>query len=387
MMKRKCRISVARLGSILALVVGITYASTPALAAEPPGWEDLKAKAREEGSLVILTGGAVPRTLMPVYRHFGDKFGIKVSIARGSGREVANRLLAERAAGKYAADIAMPGVTTTNVRLAPYGVLDPIKDYIVHPAVLDTRAWFQGRLWWADPGQKYAMLFAAEPADAVIVHYNTKLVTPKELDRIQSLWDFLDPKWAGGKIVAQPPGPGAGRSYFVAYVHPEIGPKWIRRFIEMEPFFTGEARLAADGLARGRFALGIMLGAIRRDIDALEKEGLPVANFDRPTKEALVLTPVGNTQMAVINRPAHPNATKLFVNWWYSREGQTAFNELSAPGTSQSLRGDVPPGKILPDFRRKPGVKYLFMDTEQIERHAEATKFAEDVYAELKRKK
>jgi len=91
--------------------------------------------------------------------------------------------------------------------------------------------------------------------------------------------------------------------------------------------------------------------------------------------------------MAVINRPAHHKATKLFVNWWYSREGQTAFNELSAPGTSQSLRGDVPPGKILPDFRRKPGVKYLFMDTEQIERHAEATKFAEDVYAELKRKK
>ena len=55
--------------------------------------------------------------------------------------------------------------------------------------------------------------------------------------------------------------------------------------------------------------------------------------------------------IAMLNDAPKPNAAKLFLNWWYSADGQTAKVEgLSAyaPQEGVSLRSDVTRGSLLP---------------------------------------
>jgi hypothetical protein len=63
-----------------------------------------------------------------------------------------------------------------------------------------------------------------------------------------------------------------------------------------------------------------------------------------------------------MDKPAHPNAAKVLVNWLLSREGQIALQrDGEAAGRTDSLRIDIPKNDVHPMMRRKEGVKYLEM--------------------------
>ena len=69
----------------------------------------------------------------------------------------------------------------------------------------------------------------------------------------------------------------------------------------------------------------------------------------------------GNSGLAMIGKPAHPNAAKVFVNWFLSRRGQMIWQEVmnSKVGeASNSMRIDIPKDKVLPAARREDGMKY-----------------------------
>jgi ABC-type Fe3+ transport system substrate-binding protein len=62
-------------------------------------------------------------------------------------------------------------------------------------------------------------------------------------------------------------------------------------------------------------------------------------------KEGLVAEVRGT--FSVFDKAPHPNAAQLFTNWFYSRDGQTAQQTLSANlDPDPSLRSDVPQGKV-----------------------------------------
>jgi ABC-type Fe3+ transport system substrate-binding protein len=72
-------------------------------------------------------------------------------------------------------------------------------------------------------------------------------------------------------------------------------------------------------------------------------------------KEASTLTPgVGN--LAVAANAPHPNATKLYLNYLLSREGQVAWTQVTG---YPSLRQDVPTDNLLSFYVPKPGVPYF----------------------------
>ena len=77
-------------------------------------------------------------------------------------------------------------------------------------------------------------------------------------------------------------------------------------------------------------------------------------------KEGALLQMGGSNQIAVLAKPAHPNAQRLFANWWLSREGQMAFQELDRD--YQSVRTDIPVDPISVERRRSEGVDYVFTD-------------------------
>ena len=62
-----------------------------------------------------------------------------------------------------------------------------------------------------------------------------------------------------------------------------------------------------------------------------------------------------------MNRAPHPNAAKVFINWYLSRKGQVALqtNLAKLDSGPDSLRVDIPKETVPPGTRRMKGVSYL----------------------------
>ncbi|MCH7654734.1 MAG: extracellular solute-binding protein [Chloroflexi bacterium] len=312
---------------------------------------------------------------------------MEVILTSGSGTDTANRILAERQAGAYAVDLMPTGSTTANRRMIPAGALDPFEPLLIHPEVTDKSLWFGGRYWWGDPEQKYIFIHGAEATQwTPTVWFNTDLVSQAEIEAIRVPADLFNPKWRGKVVVIPPDFGGAGGSYYSAYLNDDAGPEWIRTLlIEMEPFFSTDYRVMTDGIAQGKFHLGILIGRAGRDLQSLQDKGQTnIAELTQALSAVPELTASGSSPlMMVANRPKNPAATQLFVNWFLSREGQMAVHELSTDA-DQSLREDIPPGNINPSYLRQPGLEYQFPDADPVllARFDEALKFAVDVYRE-----
>ena len=224
--------------------------------------------------MVVILGGSASRAYRPVVEEFGRRFDIEAIAAAGRDGEHVDRILAERAGRKFLVDVTHLGPTTSRTRAIPNGLFDEIRPHLIHPEVTNLDNWFQGRLWFADVEEKYLLTQSANISSAVSGYYNTDLVSQEDVDAIQSVYDYLDPKWAG-QIVSLPiDNAGAGGTWYSIYVHPEIGPDWIEKFVnEMDVEYTPEARVIADGVATGKWAWGIAIGAAGRDIRGLAAEG------------------------------------------------------------------------------------------------------------------
>ncbi len=376
-------------GLLVLVMVGLSGADT---------WDETLAAARKEGNLVVVLGGGASRRYRPVFQFFEDKFGVRTVVSTGGGRKQADRLLAERGAGKYKVDIFMVGPTTGNTRLIPNGAADPIKPLLFLPDVVDQSLWYKGRHYYSDPEEKYIFaLSGAADLTPISIRFNTDKLPVKEAKKIDSMWTFLDKKRFAGKIVAFPPTiAGAGGSYFTTHVHPDLGEKYLRAFFrpELDVTFLRSYRQVADGVARGKYTLAMFVGSAGQDIDRLGDVGLPVANLQEilegPVKERPTLQGTGSSSnIMVVNQRPHPNAAKLFVNWFLSKEGQTVMHTKSGRSPSPTFRVDVTEmGKVHKADMRRPGVEYLTLahDPEAQKKRVWALKNAEKLYKQFRNK-
>ena len=90
-----------------------------------------------------------------------------------------------------------------------------------------------------------------------------------------------------------------------------------------------------------------------------------------PFATASALEP-GAFTLAWLDRSPHPSASKVFINWLLSREGQMAVQRDG--GVNDSLRVDIPKTDLRPMARRKEGAKYMvtwkaeWMDAEPMQK-------------------
>ena len=211
--------------------------------------------------------------------------------------------------------------------------------------------------------------------------YNTELVSP---DGFRSYWDLLDARWKGKIVVMDPRAGGYGRSgaRFI-YYNKLLGPEYLRRLLgAMDVTLSRDYRQAIDWLAQRQFL--IQLFGNGGDVMDARAKGLPVNVLDTADwKEGVGLDPSAFT-FVLMDRPAHPNAAKVLVNWLLSREGQTAIQKEAE--TNDSLRIDIPKGDLDPTVRRREGAGYVvtwtpeWMDMEPIQ------KLVNQVLAEAKKR-
>ena len=370
-----------------------TATPTPALSAFEQEWEALKAAAKEEGKLVLVTGSSASRGLVPVVRGvFAEQFGIEVTINGGNGSQHMARITAERAGGQYEVDVVIHGRVTMGERLGPAGVFVPIKEQLFHPDAIDPSNWWMNRFFYREPDGVEPKLSIAVSVRAlrnpIDPGYNTETVTEADIAEINSVWDFLVDKWKGQIISLSPLGTGVSSALQLLYSHPEMGPEWLARFYsrDLDVTFVADNRQIVDSVALGGHAFSIFDAGAGNVYIPLKAQGVPVDVWSKDLKEGGVVSTSGSwSWIAVMDRAPHPNAAKLFTNWWLTKEGQTAYNTLVAGGGQPpSLREDVPPGVTLPQERRVPGTVYGMesLDTSLPDVTLEAVDFVQRIYLE-----
>jgi ABC-type Fe3+ transport system substrate-binding protein len=313
-------------------------------------WDALVKAAQKEGAVEVILGGQMPRKLRTAMPAFTKKYGIKVNFQTGSSRKHSARIRAERKSGRYTADVWIGGANSALSLLLPNGVLRRLDTLLIDPDVKDPKKWYQGKLHWVDPQGQHILAWGASPSYTIAI--NTNLVKPGE---IKSYWDILDPKWKGKIVARSPARRGAAASSVPMLLNPKIGKKWFERFAtETGVTIVRDSRQAVEWLALGRFSIG-MFGLGTPALE-MQQQGFPVLSYlPHVLKEGETLSSSAANIMAV-DKPPHPNAQKLFVNWVLSKDTQALFTRTGK--TSDSLRMDVPEDTVAPQYRIRPDREY-----------------------------
>jgi ABC-type Fe3+ transport system substrate-binding protein len=319
-------------------------------------WDKVVEAAKNEGELRLYCG----EDYVSVFAEFQKKYPeIKVISVSSRGSELVSRIMAERRAGKYLADVVITGPSSL-FSLHKAKVLDPIRPVLILPEVTDTTKWWKdGQYNYVDEQRQYIFGFNGEVQP--FYGFNSKLV--KRTD-FKSYWDFLNPKWKGKIVILEPAGaqlPAVKPALVHLYAVPELGGKFLRQlFSEMELVASRDTRQITDWLAAGKFSLSMFTIPNRTGLDEAKQQGLPVDWFaGEDLKEGLpVTTASGNVVLA--NSAPHPNAATLAINWLLSREGQQIYQRLfKGP---DSLRIDIPKTDVPPARRRMAGGNYVMTD-------------------------
>jgi iron(III) transport system substrate-binding protein len=312
-------------------------------------WDRVVAAAKREGKLVIVgqVGADVREALTQDFQRRFPEIQVEYNSMRGA--EIAAKLPTERQAGQYLVDLAVTG-TTSQLDLMDANVLDPIQPYLVGPETLDRSKWLGGKLDFADNAEKFNVVMIS--GVNLPIAYNPTLVSSSEL---KSYKDVLDPKWRGKVSMVDPRMAGSGlaaATFF--YGTPSLGKEFLANLFAAGVVFSRDLRQPLEWLARGQYP--VSLGPSAFEAVELRQKGLPIELLGADAVEESSYLTASWGSVAVVNRPPHPNAAKVYLNWLLSRDGQT---EVSKANGHPSRRLDVSTDHLLHQSAiPKPSAQY-----------------------------
>lgn len=341
------------------LLVALSFATIAGAA--QARWEDVVRAAEKEGEVTVYATNSVG-DLQVIWDAFKKKFPkIKLnSVGISTTSEIVTKIMAERRASQYVADVMLGAPGATYNSLYRGKALDPMPPALILPEVTDLSKWWKGKHRYVDPENQYVFVYQSSLYGPPI-YANTKLVNPES---IHSVWEILDPKWKG-KIIALWPRPNyVSTALLFMYHHPKVGPKFLERVYggEMDLTYFSDFRQGTDWLASGKYSL-CLLCRLRR----AQEQGLPVTELNPYQFKEAPGIGSNNGAIVLMNNQPHPNAARVFINWYLSREGQIAFrqaNNTQEDETTTSMREDLPLNVVPEAARRRKDVDYL-----EISRH------------------
>jgi len=284
-------------------------------------WDKVLEAARKEGKVTV----SLPATAemkRQIEDHFKKRFGIEIETFTARGSTAVRRMADEFKAGVRYFDLHMGGSSSITSGMLDEGILDPIEPWMMLPEVRDPKQWWGGHQW-VDNDRRF--IYSSLAYLSEVFWYNTDLVNPNE---IRSMDDLLNPKWKGKIGYLDPRTPGAGDSTW-AFMWQVKGEDYLRKLVAQDLYLGRDQRLLAENLAKGKVA--VMIGLSYYSYAPFLKAGLPVKTLPR-LKEGIYGTG-GSGNVAIIKAPAHPNSTKIFLNWVLGREGQEVVSKTLGQAT------------------------------------------------------
>jgi iron(III) transport system substrate-binding protein len=277
-------------------------------------WERTLEAAKKEGRVVatIPTSAELRKELESGFQAKFPGIELEVSVSRGASNT--NKIVEEQNAGVRGTDLHIGGTTSIVTALLARNVLEPVLPAMVLPEVREPKNWWGGHMW-ADNAKRFIYSFTAYVTETL--WYNTTLAKP---DEITSYDQLLDPKWKGKIAILDPRTAGSGESTW-GFLWKVKGEEFLKKLAAQEMMVGRNQRQLAEALARGKSMISI--GVSYYTLLPFIKSGLPVKPV--PYLKEGFYAGTGSGNLALLKNPAHPNATKIFVNWFLSREGQGAF--------------------------------------------------------------
>jgi iron(III) transport system substrate-binding protein len=279
-------------------------------------WDRVVEAARKEGSVIVSvpTSAELRKEFEAGFRSKYPGIELELSVARGASN--INKIVEEQKAGARNVDLHMGGTTSIITGLLANQMLEPVMPSMLLPEVRDEKHWWGGHIW-ADNAKKYIYGFTAYMTETV--WYNPTLVKPEEINSWDSL---LEPKWKGRIAILDPRTPGSGESTW-AFLLRVKGESYLNKLAAQEMMVGRNLRQLGEAVARGKSAVSI--GLSYYTYLPFIKAGLAVKPISAIKEGYYAASGSGN--IVVLKNSPHPNASKVFVNWLLSKDGQNAVTK------------------------------------------------------------
>lgn len=348
-----------------ALLLGASYTAV----AHAEDWNQVVAAAEKEGSLTLLGPAIQP------YRQAIEQFQaaypkIRLEYTGITSPEFEARIRNERRVNRYLWDLTIQGFSgSAFTQQLPEGWYDPIRALITQPAVLADNNWLGGfAAGFLDKQQAYVYAFQAGKQNNVNI--DRSKVSEADLNKLE---DLLDPKWKGKIAILDPRTRGSG--HLITLLQTTLGSDKARQFLtQQQPVLASSNRQLQDWVAQGAYP--ITSGLSPSEIATLKDQGLAesVQALQTPP-ERTAWTP-GWGAIALLHQAPHPNAAKVFVNWFLAQPAQA---DWAARGFVNSRRTDVKPGLAASVLTAEGFEKGLTFNSEaNADKALQATKLAQD---------
>jgi ABC-type Fe3+ transport system substrate-binding protein len=275
--------------------------------------DELQAKAKLEQTLVLYGAGPTGSHERWI-KDFEQRFpGIKVALTGGLSNGLNRRIEQQLANKRMETDLAIFQTIQDFVRWKKAGALllfKPEGSDAIDPAYKDEDG-----------------AFSAVSVNTVVYAYNTARVSPAEVPK--SALDFLKPLFQGQLITTDPAEDDAGLSVFNLIVE-KYGWDYMDKYMAQKPAFvtSGHADVSNAIAAGEKLATFDSTSTTPR----LKAQGKPI----EPVFSQADPTPVFLVGAAIFKDAPHPNAAKLYLNWYLAKEQQSRSGTFSP-------RADVPP--------------------------------------------
>ena len=283
-------------------------------------------KAKAEGKVTFY---ANMTAIEPILADFTKRYGIKVEYTRLSTTKFVATVLTEHGAGRLKADVLQ----------APMPVLELLKEKGVLASYRSSAAAKYPK--WANKDGKIQS-FGIEYAALI---YNKERVRPEDVPK--SYQDLADPKWRGKIVMADPSSHPTTISWLIglkenAFKSEDDWMKFIRALAANRPMFVASFGPTPAPIESGEKLIGISMPKYI------------VTKAPAPLDWAQVAEPMMGTPrgMALTQGAPHPNAAKLFFDYWLSQGAMKIMAEkvgeyVLAPGVYPPIAG-IDKAKVIP---------------------------------------
>jgi iron(III) transport system substrate-binding protein len=284
-------------------------------------WEKTVEAAKKEGKVIVsIPAGTELRK--GIEKNFQQRFGIEAELNVGRAASIVGKIQQESKSGVAGFDVHMGGSESLVTGLLSQGILIPLQPAMMLKEVSDPAHWWGGHIW-VDNAKRY--IYASQAYQVENIWCNTDFV---KNDEIRSLNDLLNPKWSGKIGYLDPRSPGAGASMW-AFLWKLKGEEYLKKLAAQKLVLGQDQRILAESLAKGKIA--VVMGLSYYSLLPFAKAGLPVKSVRTPRDETYVSGGSGN--VTIIKSAPHPNAAKVFLNWFLGPEGQETYSRAMGQAT------------------------------------------------------
>jgi iron(III) transport system substrate-binding protein len=318
-------------------------------------WQKTLEAARGEGK-VFVSGppGAFQRQAITSAwaKAFPD---ITLEYTGARGTQIVAKIVRERTAGLYNWDIIIASTSPTVFSLVPIDALAPLRDALIKPDIQDDDTWVDSfEAGFMDRHKKF--FYNAMGTGGQSFGFANRDCMPKST--FGTAADMAKPQLKSKIVWYDPTEPGtSSRGTWILSL--ALGEEWLKNVFQKQGVtFSRDYKQMTDWLVS--CTKPIAIGMPNDVLETMQKHGIGknVEELSGATYLGDVIPggAGGNESIGWFNNAPHPNAAKIFVNWYLSEE----FQQIYADSVNDnSRRVDTKPGDPNPDHLMKRDVKYV----------------------------